>query len=330
MTAHFRFAGCFIIALWAWAIALSQVGACQKASDPPKSGVGDAEKKVFAILKQIKNDISGSQLRDLDKNMKKYAPRLRALGKDAVPPLKRRLQPGKEDIWAILAAGWLGKDGEEVVPDLIRIAETQKENKEWVHYRMFAMGAAIEIRPKWAKHVPFLLDALDDPVLHHLAMDVLEGMGPVAKGAVPGLIKRVKRNYPESYPPYMRTTPRLVGLFGTIGPAASDAIPCLLGTLRSDDPGVRASSASALGQIGRQPKDVIPALRRSLTDKDLWVRRDAATALGSFGPLAKAALPDLRKALEDREWRVTIAAAAAIVNIESVQDAGRRHPSGKK
>jgi HEAT repeat protein len=299
-----------------WLVAACGVVAGDGAAAPAESRDAAAEKAVAQLLEQIKKGITGAPFRELDKRMEKFAPALRALGKDAVPSLRRRLQPGKEDIWAILALAWLGKDGEEAVPALITIATTQKKDEKWVHYRMFAMGAAMQIRPKWTKHLPFLLDALDDPLLHHSAMDVLEEIGPQGKDAVPSLVKRVKRNYPESYPPYMRTSPRLVAIVGGIGPAAKAAIPCLLDALRHEDDGVREEAAWALAQIGQQPKEVIPALRRALRDKDKRVRRRAANALGAFGLAAKSALPDLREAEKDPEWAVRLAAAVAIISIE--------------
>jgi HEAT repeat protein len=254
--------------------------------------------------------------RELDKRMEKITPALRALGKEAVPPLRRRLQPGQEDPRAILALAYLGRDAEGAVPDLLRILKSERKAPEWRHYRAFAAGAALQIKPDWAKHLPFLVAALDDPGLNRFALEALEQMGPRAEVALPELIKRMTRAAPPGAPPSMGASPRLIAIVGGIGPPAKAAIPCLLKALRHEDAGVREAAAQALARIGQQPNEVVPALRRCLRDEDQLVRRRAANALGAFGPAAKSALPDLREAGKDPEWPVRLAAAVAIISIE--------------
>ncbi len=286
-----------------------------RAAAPAESRDAAAEKAVAQLLNRME-DGGPATWREFDKRMEKITPALRALGKDAVPPLRRRLQPGKEDIRAILAVAYLGHDAEAAVPDLLRIMKSERKTPGWAHYRIFAAGAALQIKPDWTKHLPFVVAALDDPGLYHFALEILEQMGPRAEVALPELIKRLGRVAPPGAPYSMGTTPRFVALIGDIGPPAKAAIPRLLDALRHEDAGVREEAAWALARIGQQPKEVVPALRRCLRDEDKRVRRRAANALGAFGPAAKSALPDLREAEKDPEWSVRLAAAVAIISLE--------------
>jgi HEAT repeat protein len=296
-------------------VAACRVVAGDGAAAPAEPRDTAAEKAVTQLLNRME-DGGPATWREFDKRMEKITPALRALGKDALPPLRRRLQPGKEDIRAILALAYLGRDAEEAVPDLLRILKSERKTLGWPHYRILAAGAALQIKPDWTKHLPFLVAALDDPQLIDFATEALEQMGPRAEVVLPELIKRMGRVAPPGVTLAMGTTPRFVALIGGIGPPAKAAIPRLLDALRHEEAGVREAAAWALARIGQQPKEVVPALRRCLRDEDKQVRRRAANALGAFGPAARPALPDLRESERDPEWAVRLAAALAIISIE--------------
>jgi HEAT repeat protein len=56
-------------------------------------------------------------------------------------------------------------------------------------------------------------------------------------------------------------------------PAAKDAVPAMIETLKDKDTGVRKSAALALGLIGPAAKDAVPALIEALKDGDPGDRR---------------------------------------------------------
>jgi HEAT repeat protein len=130
----------------------------------------------------------------------------------------------------------------------------------------------------------------------------------------------------------MSAPPMAASLLGEMGPAAKDAVPCLLKCLKK---GIEFSvpfniaplaSAEALGKIGAEPDLVIPALidalkqnRQSLTGEKLTgndaLRTCAAYSLGRFGTRAKSAAPALRDILANKEMTVSLAAIIALDNI---------------
>jgi hypothetical protein len=78
-------------------------------------------------------------------------------------------------------------------------------------------------------------------------------------------------------------------LLGLMGPMAKPAIPSLIRALREDeDRGVRNNAAWALGQPGKGDKSAIAALTAALNDKDAYVRRMATNALRQPDPEAAA------------------------------------------
>ena len=62
-------------------------------------------------------------------------------------------------------------------------------------------------------------------------------------------------------------------VLGGLGPAAKDAVPDLVKLLDDPDEGVRWAAASALGGIGPAAKDAAPDLVKLLKDPDEGVRR---------------------------------------------------------
>jgi HEAT repeat protein len=122
-----------------------------------------------------------------------------------------------------------------------------------------------------------------------------------------------------------------------VGPAAHEAIPVLVETLKmATDGGGRSTSgygsraARALGRIApRSPEakssssGVIAALSEALNARTPSIRMRAAEALGQFGPEAATAAPRLRELLQAREANIRDAAAAALEAIEPKAPASR-------
>jgi HEAT repeat protein len=108
-----------------------------------------------------------------------------------------------------------------------------------------------------------------------------------------------------------------------IGPVAKAAVPTLIKALTTDGhQGVRQYVAQALREIGSEAKAAVPALIKALeTDEWEQVRWYAAAALGEIGPDAKEAVPALTKAMElDKDNSVRWRAAEAIERINSTSD----------
>ncbi len=165
-----------------------------------------------------------------------------------------------------------------------------------------------------------LLDS-SDAQTRIFAAQTLAGLGPLASGAVPALIRLIGTT-PVEKPGgedqvYFDTLAK-------IGPAAKSAIPLIMRRSLSDRYGNSATYAlGALGQYDRQT--VAPHLARMLTD-DLC-QTPVLMALDAMGKSAKAALPKIkayyRRLMQRGEHACAI---AAMETIASVDDAANSVP----
>jgi HEAT repeat protein len=103
-------------------------------------------------------------------------------------------------------------------------------------------------------------------------------------------------------------------LLGELGPAAGEAVPCLLTALKKEVSLnlLPVAAAEALGRIGADPEQVVPGLVAALKKDNAALRACAAGALGRFGPRARAAAPALRAALADKDPAVCLRAFVAL------------------
>ena len=112
-----------------------------------------------------------------------------------------------------------------------------------------------------------------------------------------------------------------------IGPEAKAAVPALIQALRGGNsqisktfyPTVHCNAADSLVQIGSQAKEVVPDLIQALNDPDESVRYYVAEVLGRIEPKDKSAVPALTQALNDPDRAVRRNAAWALkkINIET-------------
>lgn len=186
---------------------------------------------------------------------------------------------------------------------------------------------------------------LKDPGLRQLAAAVLGGMGPVAKGSVPVLIKLLD----EQDLPTRRAA--LLAL-ASIGPDAKDAAPALRKKLETADdrgragavyglvkilgkealPELKAASkvknnpqlqlASAWGLLTLEPENpehvqiALPLLIEGLAKAEVPVaRKECAAALGHLGKAAESAIPALLKATADPDASVRAEATGALAEV---------------
>ncbi len=96
---------------------------------------------------------------------------------------------------------------------------------------------------------------------------------------------------------------------GKMGPAAAVAVEPLVATLGDEDLYLRGAAAVALGRIGGA---AVPALARALGDANAEVRWSAAIALGRLGRESRGALSQLVVALTDASENVRYAATVAL------------------
>jgi HEAT repeat protein len=99
------------------------------------------------------------------------------------------------------------------------------------------------------------------------------------------------------------------------GPAAKDAVPDLIRSIRASDADMRIAAMRTLANIGTDAQPAVPALAAALSDADERVRQVAAEVLDRFGPLAISAAPALRAALDDANADVRKAASEALLSV---------------
>lgn len=111
---------------------------------------------------------------------------------------------------------------------------------------------------------------------------------------------------------------------GELGPLAKAAIPDLLKALKGSDPAPRPTAAAALGHIHAQPELIVPLLITLLDDAQEGVPESAAEALGDFGDSSKPAVPKLVELLKSHDKELHAATVAALKHIapEELSKAG--------
>jgi HEAT repeat protein len=184
--------------------------------------------------------------------------------------------------------------------------------------------------------VPALVELLNGPDadMRVCAAEAIGGIGPAARGAVPPLIRAIRR--PDGEQGLELLAGYAIQALGCIGPDANAAVPALNALLGRTDrdnfevvvaldrigaPPVRklrddflrtgdVSIGYELGWLGPKAREAAPALRELLVDKRPQVRFSAAAALAAVEPAASESIPVLIEALDhlnDRELEVDAA-----------------------
>jgi HEAT repeat protein len=206
-------------------------------------------------------------------------------------------------------------------------------------------------RPKAAVGVPWLIEALDDEPVRHLAAKALGDMGPEAKDAVPALLKasrvdddltrfpvaealwKITRDAPTAVAllteslkdgVFLPTRMDAASLLAEIGPASQPAAPSLVGMLGCGNEEAARVAAHALSAIG---KKAVPLVVASLSSSNPSQRQFALHALGRIGLQEPDALSAVISALRDDAWLVRLTAAntlgAAAVETQEIVSALR-------
>ena len=162
--------------------------------------------------------------------------------------------------------------------------------------------------------VDALENALTDPAIRGIAMEILTAIGPVSKDALDSFLKALADPDPAH-----RGDAALA--IAAVGPTAAEAVPALEGLLSDSatPSGVRYAAAYALGRIGAAAKPAIPALEKLAASDDELMATVATWASLKIEPgntaLFQAAVPLLRKALRGGEELVRMEAAVALGDI---------------
>lgn len=155
--------------------------------------------------------------------------------------------------------------------------------------------------------IPALLEALaaDDPAINSYALQALSALGRIAHQKLTAALSESDS----------ATSHLIIEILGETG--ARDSIDAIAQRLKSDEPGLRAAAAEALGRIGPASRvatsDLISRLN---SDGDDAARLQSARALGRIGERSEAVTQALSKsATTDRRDAV---AAASIDSLEEL------------
>ena len=146
--------------------------------------------------------------------------------------------------------------------------------------------------------------------LNMRASEAFGSLGENASNSVPALIQIYEENRSEA------SQNAVVLALGSIGPAAGEAVRCLLGTVERSDFAIRHNAVGALGEIHAQPRLVVPVLAKALGDPDTMIRGAAACSLRDFGADGKPAVPALLELLKDTDEYARGLAAEALKEID--------------
>lgn len=212
---------------------------------------GDDKTKIMAVkrLSVYKGDavpILINMLNDADVEVKRSA--ADALGeigpaaKESISHLARLLDTGHSQVDSSAAAA-LGKIGPAAISALLEVFRESSSTYRSVHSysssaKLNAFKALDEIGPKAKTALPVLIEALKNKGTRDQAAMMLIRLGPAAKDAVPALIKWLRAE-PSASP---------IIVLGSIGPAASGAIP-VLESIEKYNKDLREIASEALADI---------------------------------------------------------------------------------
>ncbi len=137
-----------------------------------------------------------------------------------------------------------------------------------------------------------------------------------------------------------RVQARAAEVLGDMGPAAREAVPALIKTVRKTESweaiqaGVHSSAVYALGAV--RDERAVPILIEVLEDDDPTIYGKAVYALGTFGPKAKMSIPVLNKLLGrnvesqyDEDMRTLIMEALRKISNHTETSSSGKHKHGK-
>ncbi len=204
-----------------------------------------------------------------------------------------------------LLTGWYWQStGARAVPALV----DSLMNKD-AKVRIAAAQALAEIGPDAKPAVPGLLNqALHDPVLYAgtTAAGALRKIDLVAARQV------MTAYLPALNDDDVQTRRNACVMLEGLGPVAKPAVPALSNALSDTNETVRMHAAGALGEIGIPAALVIPALAKALHDPAQMVRHRALAQFAFSIPPTEAVVPHLKQLVEDKDRSIATLAQAAL------------------
>jgi HEAT repeat protein len=207
--------------------------------------------------------------------------------------------------------------GALALPHLLRAAQDKR-----ARVREQAIGALGELSIVRKLVVPTLLEALEDDsvlvrrnagyALHAVLFANRNGIppAPMTDAEVQRIVPALTRALQDKDLPGTRSVvsvpERAAYILADIGPKAKQAVPALIGALKTDDWKLRAVAMYALGHIGPAAGASVPHLLKVFKPGDIHdpeielnLRRRAIVAIGEMHESAKDAVPTLGKVVED-------------------------------
>jgi HEAT repeat protein len=203
------------------------------------------------------------------------APALTNLLKDEAPPIRAH---------AARALGLMGSAALDSVPELVKLV-----GDEDPAVRRAAVQAIRAIQPGPQVVLPLLGNLLQDAD-DAVRIRAMHELAEVGDEAVSLLIEALEDE---------ETVYWACLVLGEIGPEADEAVPALIGLLKSETPGIRREAAMALGQIGPAAAPAVAALTE-LLDSELG-QIGATYALAQIGPPAKSAEEGIKKNIMSKD-----------------------------
>ncbi|MBI5777664.1 MAG: HEAT repeat domain-containing protein [Nitrospirae bacterium] len=175
--------------------------------------------------------------------------------------------------------------------------------------RIAAALALAEIGSTAKAAVPVLLDqALHDPVLYAgtTAAGALKTIDLVAARQV------MTAYLPALQSADVQTRRTACAMLEGLGPVAKPAVPDLTGVLNDVDETVRMHAVGALGEIGIPATLVIPALTKALHDPSQTVRHRALSQFAFSIPPTESVMPHLKELAEGKDRGIAVLAQSAL------------------
>jgi RNA polymerase sigma factor (sigma-70 family) len=210
---------------------------------------------------------------------------LSKIGTEAVPVLVEELKNGEKNgrLFALSSLSWIGSRAKEAVP---AVKEALKDKDHAIRYEAIKALYSIDLDG----NVSVFADAVaDDAVeIRNFTLNLMRSHGAIAKVAMPRLlIVAVKDSEPNIRNMALDI---LLGL----KPDTKTAVPTLREVLKDKSQGIRQTAVRALANLGPEAKEAVPDLVAALKNtQDYGEREQIIYALGSIGPEAKAAIPAL-------------------------------------
>jgi HEAT repeat protein len=241
---------------------------------------------------------------------------LAPVAREAIPDLINALNTDDMEFRShvILALGTVGRGDAGAVSTLVRILRDRQ-------YPQTAMIAGVSLGGMGAggqAALPALIEGLKtadqlDPAVserfRYMMILSMGRMGPAAKDAVPCLLEVLRNKELDG-----QSRKEAAYTLGRIGPAAKAALPDLIGFVWTfEDGAINQAVTWALASIGA---DAVPALLDALKAREPDVRMRALHVLGRMGPRAKDALPQVRQATHDLDKSVAREAALTVKLIQ--------------